>query len=247
MSIVNNALDDCNSQANSGHRMIRGFDDDRTLLEEFRSRHRCTIAPPRAPSLRPNDSRLVNALQLSDLVPEVDQQLALVFELLSTDFTLDATSRAETTTFSGVGLTRGHDKSLPFRCLGETAAVLHNSGNRGSKVWYLHGRPALLSLSTNSWCATKKPLCYEQQNLPSFCFSPPGTPSLAASSSPPTPGGWIGRQYSSRSQPSDPWSSARWPTAGVALRKQQRHTTFVVSAQSRGHRQQQSSTGVRGR
>lgn len=84
-----------------------------TLLEEFRRRHRCAVAPPCAPALRPNHPRLVNALQLSDLMPEVNQQLTLIFKLLSTDFTLDVTNRKgmgrkknEATSFLSGGLAR---------------------------------------------------------------------------------------------------------------------------------------------
>lgn len=59
-----------------------------TLLEELRRGHRRPVAPPCAPSLGPHDPRLVDALELSDLVSEVHQQLPLVLQLLSRDLAL---------------------------------------------------------------------------------------------------------------------------------------------------------------
>lgn len=59
-----------------------------TLLEELRGRHRRPVTASRPSPLRTHYTRLVDTLQLSDLMAEIHQQLPLLFQLFSCDFAL---------------------------------------------------------------------------------------------------------------------------------------------------------------
>lgn len=59
-----------------------------TLLEEFRRWHGGAVPPPCASPFRAHYPSLVDALELSDLVSQVYQQLPLFLQLFSRDFAL---------------------------------------------------------------------------------------------------------------------------------------------------------------